>query len=142
MDATTRSEAGATLEFNARPEHLAEVRKLVERLATGVGLRREQINDFLTAVDEATANAIRHGSPQGASSLVRVSASSTNDSVTFEVQDQGKGFIVQPAPAMPEPDALGGRGLPLMCALADSVEVASTDHGTRVTLRKHRSSAS
>jgi anti-sigma regulatory factor (Ser/Thr protein kinase) len=51
------------------------------------------------------------------------------------VRDQGKGFAVPKTPRMPSPDAPGGRGLPLMCALADSVEIAAGKRGTTVTLK-------
>lgn len=38
---------------------------------------------------------------------------------------------------MPEPEALGGRGLPLMRELADAVEYALLEGGLRVRLLKH-----
>ena len=134
MNETTA--APIELEFYARPEHLSDVRRLVERLAAKSSLNREQISDFLTAVDEATANAIRHGSPQGERNLVRVVCHSMPDALIVEVRDQGVGFNAPASPEMPPPDAQGGRGLPLMCALADRVEVASTPRGTTVTLKK------
>lgn len=124
------------LEFYAKAEHLADVRRLVERLAQKSSLNREQTADFLTAVDEATANAIRHGSPNGERSLVRVLCHSMPDALIVEVRDQGTGFSPPRDPAMPPPEAQGGRGLPLMCALSDMVEVASTPRGTTVTLKK------
>ncbi len=40
------------------------------------------------------------------------------------------------ATAMPSPDALGGRGLPLMAALSDSLEITSTSHGSIIVLNK------
>jgi anti-sigma regulatory factor (Ser/Thr protein kinase) len=126
------------MEFSARAEHLAQVRKLVERLAARSDLHRDEVDDFLTAVDEAVANAIRHGSPRGGDhDSVRVTGRSLADALVVEVEDHGKGFAIPSAPVMPSPDAPGGRGLPLMCALADTVEIASDQHGTRVTLKKH-----
>ncbi len=124
------------LEFSAKPEYLAEVRKLVQRIAAETPLKRHEIDDFLTAVDEAVANAIRHGSPQGERSKVRVVCRNSAGALSVEVQDEGKGFLVPGRPSMPGPEATGGRGLPLMCALADSMEVASNPRGTRVTLQK------
>jgi anti-sigma regulatory factor (Ser/Thr protein kinase) len=53
-----------------------------------------------------------------------------------EVRDQGDGFAVPGTTAMPGPEAPGGRGLPLMCALADAVEIASSPRGTTITLKK------
>lgn len=124
------------LEFFARAEHLADVRKLVDRLASKIMLGREPKSDFLTAVDEAVTNAIRHGSPRGERSLIRVVCRPLPDSLIVEVRDEGQGFPLGASPAMPEPDASAGRGLPLMCALADSVEIAASPKGTTVTLKK------
>lgn len=124
------------LEFFARAEHLSDVRKLVERLSGKTKLTREQRTDFLTAADEAVTNAIRHGSPRGERSLIRVSCRALPDSLIVEVRDQGPGFAASPAPAMPSPESPAGRGLPMMCALADSVEIASSAKGTSITLKK------
>ncbi len=132
-NADTRTE----LEFFARPDHLGDVRRLVERLASHTSLSRAEVDDFLTAVVEAAANAIRHGSPQGERSSVKVVGHLLSDkSLCVEVRDSGTGFMAPPLSAMPEPDATGGRGLPLMIALADSVEVTSSPKGTTVSLKK------
>lgn len=128
--------APVELEFFARPEHLAEVRKLLGRLAGKTGLKQPEIEDFLTAVDEAAANAIRHGSPKGERSTVRVTCHSFPHALIVEVRDQGSGFTIPDSLRMPGPDAIGGRGLPLMCALADTVEIRSTPAGTSITLKK------
>jgi anti-sigma regulatory factor (Ser/Thr protein kinase) len=128
--------APVTLEFFAEPEHLVDVRRLVERLGSKTTLSREQLSDLLTAVDEATANAIRYGSPNGDRSLVKVICHPLTSGLIVEVRDNGGGFAVPLASKMPAPDALGGRGLPLMVALADSIEIASTGKGTTVTLKK------
>jgi len=124
------------LEFNARPEFLAEVRRQVERLGAGTGLSSTQMEAFLTAVDEAVANAVRHGSPRGAQSRVRVLCQPLPSGLLVEVRDRGKGFVVPEKPCMPDPEAAGGRGLPLLCALADSIEITSGRKGTTVTLKK------
>lgn len=136
----TVSEQTHDNEFNfaARAEHLVGVRHLVERIAGQKGLTRSQISDLLTAVDEAAANAIRHGSPQGEKNTVRVRCEPTVDGIQVEVRDCGAGFVAANRPIMPGPDALGGRGLPLMCALADTVEIASTPQGTTIVLKKKK----
>lgn len=124
------------LEFFARSDQLAGVRKLILRRAAKTLLGKEEIEDFLTAVDEATANAIRHGSPRGERSLIKVVCYTLPTALIVEVQDQGQGFVLVNAAVMPGPDAPGGRGLPLMCALADTVEIASNAKGTTITLKK------
>jgi serine/threonine-protein kinase RsbW len=124
------------LEFHAKAEYLSKVRRIVERLSPSASLNREEIDDLLTAVDEAVANAIRHGSPRGEHNRIRVVCGYAPGLMTVEVCDEGGGFSAPGAPVMPGPEAMGGRGLPLMCALADRVEIASTPTGACVTLKK------
>ncbi|MBC7805905.1 MAG: ATP-binding protein [Akkermansiaceae bacterium] len=127
-------------DFPSRAEVLVEIRRMVEQSATHTKLSREHVEDLLTAVDEAAANAIRHGSPKaGPDSLLRITCLDTPEWVEVRVRDFGSGFAVPEAPTMPAPDAVGGRGLPLMVAMADSVAIESTPRGTTVTLIKRNS---
>ncbi len=124
-------------DFPSRAEVLVDVRRMVEDAASQTSLDRGAIDDLLTAVDEAAANAIRHGSPvAGSDARLRVICFRSPDSLGVKIRDFGKGFAVPQTPTMPSPDAMGGRGLPLMVALADSVAIASTLKGTTVTLIK------
>lgn len=129
--------AAADLSFPAHARHLSEVRRTVEQLAQQTRLSRYELNDLLTAADEAVANAIRHGSPRGAENTVWVTCRVEPDALMISVRDEGRGFSVPSHPEMPDPDATGGRGLPLMCALSDTVEITRQDGGTRVMLQKH-----
>jgi anti-sigma regulatory factor (Ser/Thr protein kinase) len=122
--------------FPADARHLADVRRAVTEVGGPTSLDRYAMADFLTAVDEAVANAIRHGSPRGLQDTVHVVCAPADGGISVEVRDSGRGFVSPSTPSMPGPEATGGRGLPLMCALADRVEVASTPNGTRVTLSK------
>jgi len=124
------------LKFPSRAEHLVDVRKAVMRLSRATPLDRQQIEDFLTAVDEAVANAIRHGSPQGDKNFVYVTCRRSDAALAVEVQDEGSGFRMPRRAPMPGPEAMGGRGLPLMIVLADKMEVRSSPQGTIVTLHK------
>ena len=125
------------MEFPASPERLSEVRRALEQVAAGTRLSRMERDDLLTAVDEAVANAIRHGSPRGKESKVCVHFETTPAGLAVSVQDEGQGFTVpSAAPTMPGPESNGGRGLPLMCALSDRIEIAANSGGTRVSLEK------
>ena len=126
-----------TRDFPARAEILIEIRRMIEGIAEHTHLTKEQTEDLLTAVDEAAANAIRHGSPkEGPKSLVRIHCTGDTKSLRVGVRDFGRGFAVPESPTMPSPEATGGRGLPLMVALATAVEIASSPQGTEVTLTK------
>jgi anti-sigma regulatory factor (Ser/Thr protein kinase) len=78
--------------------------------------------------DEATANAVQHAyGLQDA--FVWVSARRTGDDLELQVRDEGH---------WREPmTQRRGRGLGLMSAFADEVEVGHDDEGTMVTLRWH-----
>ena len=133
---TQQDNAPVTLEFFARAENLADVRRLIEPMGSKTPLSRADMDELLTAADEAAANAIRHGSPRGEKDLVRVVCHSLPKGLIVEIKDSGSGFHAPSNPSMPGPEAQGGRGLPLMCALADSIEIMSGDKGTTVTLKK------
>ena len=133
--------SAADLSFPADARHLIEVRRTVERLARHIRLNQAELDDLLTAVDEAVANAIRHGSPLGTKNTVWVTCRVTGDTLVVSVRDEGRGFYLPSDPEMPRPEAVGGRGLPLMCALSDTVEIARHNGGTRVTLQKRACTA-
>jgi len=80
-------------------------------------------------VDEAMTNAIRYA---GGGSLRIVRASGAG--VTVEVCDQGPGIPPGTPVLMPSPQAVGGRGLPLIHLLSDQVEIHSGTAGTTVRL--------
>jgi serine/threonine-protein kinase RsbW len=82
------------------------------------------------AVAEACNNAILHA--DGAAFSVSVVVEGGRAMVA--VADTGAGFDPPRRPAMPGPHATGNRGLPLMRALVDQVEVSSNGGGTTVVL--------
>lgn len=127
-------------EFPSRPDVLSDVRRMIDECAGQTTLSRGQTEDLLTAADEAAANAIRHGSPkEGPNARLRITCQYTAQWLEIRIRDFGRGFAVPEVPTMPAPDAMGGRGLPLMVALADSVAIASSPEGTTVTLVKRAS---
>ncbi len=132
-----RAEIVLTLDFPAQAEYLVGVRRQIECIAKQTTLSQVQLEDLLTAVDEAIANAIRHGSPNQEKSRISVSCSRQPDGLIVEVCDEGMSSVIPTAPTMPQPDALGGRGLPLMLALADTVEITPSENGTRVRVAKY-----
>ncbi|MES1227640.1 MAG: ATP-binding protein, partial [Armatimonadota bacterium] len=70
-----------TRDFPSRPEALSDIRRMVESAATHTRLLQESVEDFLTAVDEAAANAIRHGTPGGNTAVVRVTCRYSEDTL-------------------------------------------------------------
>lgn len=106
---------------------LAEVRALVARWATRVGLERNRIGDLVLAVNEVAANSLDHG---GGSGVVRAWAEP--GALVLEVVDAGR--IANPLVGRvnPSPQQTRGRGLWMVNTLCDLLQIRSTDHGTTV----------
>ena len=96
-------------------------------LAARAGRERDEIYDIIVACQEACANAIEHAyGPGGA---------------TFDVEAVHDGGRVTRDGARPRAVARAtgthrGRGLTMMRALMDSVDVRQADEGTTVVLRR------
>ena len=118
------------LRLRADPSELQAARRLAEQAADDFGLDEDARFRLTLAANEAVANAIEHGSPSvDGSVLLRVCAD--EEGVRFEVRDWGT-FAMR----FPDPESLSqrGRGLPMMAALADEVDMKPGDEGTLVTL--------
>lgn len=105
---------------------LAHTRRMLERLAQDLGFDEARTAAMQVAVGEAATNAIQHayGAMPG---TVRLRARTEGRFLQVEVEDAGRW---RPARA----GAGGVHGLELMRALADAVDIASTEHGTTVRL--------
>jgi len=100
---------------------------------------RDQIAAEL-ALEEAIANALKHGNRGNLDKRVTVCVSVAADRVIAEVEDEGDGFDPQsvPDPRLPaDVEREGGRGLLLMRRYMSWVRY--NQRGNRVTLCKHRS---
>lgn len=125
------------LDFPARVESLADVRKQVVDILSGVPLTEAALFDIKVAVGEALANAVRHGSPRGEENSVSIDVAAHDDRVILSVTDAGCGFDGVHA-CVNDVYASSGRGVMFMRALMDKVEfVPCEGGGTCVTLVKH-----
>ena len=122
---------GSTMELTleAHTAVLAGLRRTVGRWLASMGLDDEQRFDVTVAMSEAAANAIEHAyGAHDAGFRVRCECDATG--VTITVRDSGRWRD----PALAHPGR--GRGLTMMKALVDSVDVEHGEHGTTVTLRR------
>jgi anti-sigma regulatory factor (Ser/Thr protein kinase) len=86
---------------------------------------------LVLAAAEAFNNVVLHA--EGESFAVTVAVE--GDACTVSVADSGHGFCAPTGrPAMPPANEVNSRGLALMYALVDKVEVVSTARGTAVVL--------
>jgi serine/threonine-protein kinase RsbW len=87
-------------------------------------------DSLVQAVAEACNNAILHATGETFSVSVNVQGTAC----TLIISDRGRGFEPPEHARMPSPEAVDHRGLALMEALVDQVEVSSTPAGTTVVL--------
>ena len=107
---------------------LRRVRRITAQWAARAGLSAGRADDFVIAVNEIAANAVRYGSPV-ARLLLRV----TSGAAAAEIHDDGRW---QPsAGAVPAAGRSGGMGLVLARLVCDEVEIHTGRDGTTVLLR-------
>jgi serine phosphatase RsbU (regulator of sigma subunit)/anti-sigma regulatory factor (Ser/Thr protein kinase) len=120
---------GDTLEMTlpALPNVLGGMRKTLARWLKAAGADEDEQFDLTLSISEAATNAIEHAyGAREASFTVRCAKDGRQ--VTATVRDVGRWRTIRPGG--------GGRGLEIMGALVDSVDIDTDDEGTVVTLGK------
>jgi anti-sigma regulatory factor (Ser/Thr protein kinase) len=115
------------IELPAQPAVLAQARHLLRRWLREKGAGAEDIEAIALASGEACANAIEHAYPPGPATF-QVEASAEDGVVTLVVRDAGKWREAR--------GSNRGRGLGIMKAVMDHVEVRQRESGTEVLLKR------
>jgi anti-sigma regulatory factor (Ser/Thr protein kinase)/putative methionine-R-sulfoxide reductase with GAF domain len=111
----------------AKPDVLADVRTALRRWLARVQIGGRPATEIILAVNEACANAVEHAySPAPAE--FELHASKTDGEVCFVVSDGGRWRSPR--------GANRGRGLTIINAAMDEVDLHSGDHGTQIRMRK------
>ena len=123
-----------TLCLPADDQALARVRPCLEAALQHAGWDGPRRFDVLVATTEALVNAITHGSNQTGSVGVVFTVGPTVARIS--VVDRGRGMptVIPWPPQCPSVDATHGRGLVMIDAIADRVEIEPCDGGTRITM--------
>jgi PAS domain S-box-containing protein len=111
----------------AEPEALASMRALVRRWLRHAEGSEQEVAEITTACGEAATNAVEHAAASG-SRPFEVDGVVRGREVEITVRDHGAW--------RPPRDGDQGRGLSLMRALMDAVDVTPTSEGTIVRLRR------
>ena len=126
------------LEMPADARLLATTRRTLDSFMADVGADADERADVVLALDEACVNVVRHAFPNGVPGAFRVRADVSERAVTIEVEDHGKGFDASEVDRRkpPPPEAVSGRGLPLIRSLMSSVTLQSPTEtgGTRLCM--------
>jgi anti-sigma regulatory factor (Ser/Thr protein kinase) len=129
---SSRDLAPLKLRARSHPMSVTETRKRVAQYAEAGGASRDDVE---LAVGEAVANAVVHafGGRDDGEITVRAEMDGP-DRLVVEIADFGSGMTT------PAKSSRAGRGLPIIAALADSVEIQTGARGTRIVLRFPRAS--
>src|SRR5829696_8735706 len=115
------------LKTSARPSSVTEARRRVAEYAGSSGANRDDVE---LAVAEAVGNAVVHAFEGRDDGVITVRAEIDGpDYLVVEIADTGFGITTVAR------DPRAGFGLPIIGALADSVEIQSGHEGTRLLLR-------
>ena len=123
------------LRFDSKPENIAVVEKLIDKISADHGIVADHYGNVLIAMTEGVNNAIVHGNKLDESKSVSVSCAIDEKTLVFRITDEGPGFDYDnlPDPTAPENiEKPHGRGVFLMRHLAD--ECAFEDEGRIVEL--------
>lgn len=129
--ATTDSAPALDAVYPARPRRVAQIRRDVNDIASGVGADEATLLQIGLAVSEAATNAVLHAYRGGlAAGDVRVLVAHRDDFLDVSISDDGVGMS-------PRADSPGmGLGLSLIAHEAHSFEIRTpADGGTEVVLR-------
>jgi serine/threonine-protein kinase RsbW len=115
----------------ADPEQLVMIRRELGGWLAPLALSEVETADVVLAVDEAAANAVRHAYGPDESGVVELTLWTENGTLCIEVVDHGRWRPPAEKPTQ------GGRGIPLMSHMSESVLIHYDGRGSRVLLR-HR----
>ena len=128
-----RTHTDVKLTLPARPENVSVIRHVLGAFAEALRLPDELVEDLRLAVTEACTNVVRHAYPAGAPGAVEISIEPREERVRIVVADTGRGIGTSPDTSGP------GLGLPLIAAIADSVDLQSAPGGgSRVAMTFRR----
>ncbi len=120
-------------------EHLPDVDSFLEGILRGYGVEETVIADIAISVTELVINGIIHGNDSDPDKDVTVAITKNDAQVEIVVQDEGGGFdpneIENPIDAKNLLKEVG-RGIFIVKSLMDSVDIARTAKGTRITISK------
>lgn len=124
------------ISFISKAENINYIERLVDEVSSEYNIGPEIYGNMMVTMVEAVNNAILHGNKLDPTKNVEVKLYKNNDSIYFEVSDEGDGFDYNNLPDPTDPQNIEkphGRGIFLMKNLAD--EVTFLNNGSRVKIK-------
>lgn len=107
----------------------------VEALVRRGWVQGEQVPCARLCVEEALANAVRHGNQQDPNLSVRIEIEDEDDVCEIRVYDEGNGFRPDDI-ALPDSEQIGGRGICLMRHYMEEVVYLPEEHCLKMSFRR------
>ena len=123
--------------LEAAPASARQARAIVREAATKAGLNGDCTWDLMLATTEAVANAVQHGKAWP-NECILLTTESCEGGLRVEISDCGS-FDSDFEPATV--DSITGRGIPIIAAMVDRLEVLNGNGRTRVRFEKHADAA-
>ncbi|HOX39017.1 MAG TPA: ATP-binding protein [Candidatus Brocadiia bacterium] len=120
-----------------RPDYLLIVRRTVREFASMAGFAPAEVDDVVSAVDEACANVIRHGYGGPTSRPLAIECKNRTDGLEVRLRDFGRHTDPQQLrPGATKKRPAGGLGLVIIYEAMDEVNYASKPEGMELTMFK------
>ena len=129
-----------SLTLESTLESVSSAEESATRFAAGAGFDEDEIARISMAVREATINAVLHGNAYDPAKKVGFQVECTADSLVITITDQGRGLEPDKIPDPLAPENLlkqSGRGIFLIRAFMDEVQIRMLHPGTEIKLIKH-----
>jgi anti-sigma regulatory factor (Ser/Thr protein kinase) len=114
------------IEVPATADRLVEIRRELSAWLEPIGLSAARAADIVLAVNEACTNSVEHAYRGVDSGALRVEASYVNEKIVIAVADSGVWHAPLDGPTT------RGRGLLIMRAVSDQVDLMTSSSGTTV----------
>jgi len=115
-----------TIQLNSTFEESEKIPDFADEIGQEAGLEEEHTETFKLILSEAVTNAIIHGNQSNPKKKVLVSVLVTDEYISADIQDEGKGFdpSVKKKDPLKEENLLatGGRGVFLIEQFSDHME--------------------
>lgn len=118
------------------PENIVELEEFIDRLRDTEGIGDEVYGNIIISMTEAVNNAIIHGNDCDIEKQVTITFERKGNTISFTIEDEGKGFDYNNLPDPTDPDnleKLTGRGVFLMNQLSDML--IFSEHGSAVEMQ-------
>jgi anti-sigma regulatory factor (Ser/Thr protein kinase) len=128
IDTHPRPLGSLRIEVEATADRLSDIRHQLNGWLEPIGMSETNIADIVLVVNEACTNCIEHAYRNTAPGILRIEGDVDGRRIDICIADSG---VWKPPPRH---STTRGRGLPIMQAVSEQVEVDHTDTGTTVRL--------